>query len=602
MEGKSNHRRRHAQEEARAAIAEGPYEIQVRKDSHRASRVEISHLLDFIEHLHDEAERLLGLSSDQREMRIISHLVRSHLGGRLVTISSLAAASHLSYGTAIRTIEGMFAQGLIVKRERTSTGRSQSLHPSPDLLGRWNSFAYRADQLVRAAAQLDPASPGWTEPLRRSPRSAGAVLPPPPVLESKLVLSRGLRVLVHADPTFMAMHSLKQQLEMILGLSIETRALSIDRLRAELIDNSRLPVSRYDIVACDLPWFGDMAREKRLLPLSPLLEAAGMDTADIYPDALASASYGGEPFGIPIMATAEMLVYRTDLLQEAEVAPPRTIPATIDAAKRLHRRWKGVSGIAWNGGRGTPVGHTFIMLMSAFGQPVLNLRATRGGFDAECVQGEQMRPMFLSQEARSTAEYLRELMPYSPTNILEMTWYDRATTYARGLAAMCYSHTLLAPVYEHDKASPAYRRSGYLPHPVGMHGRPIAPMGGYALGIPANIAPDRISPVWMALRALTSGPTAKLYLMNGSLASPRFSVTRDPEVQALSPVVAAVENMVAQGYHRMWPRPPVPGIAQIIAIAGEEIHDLLAGRKTIRDALASAQNRGDAVMRRLGFY
>ena len=583
-----------------AAIPEGPYETLDRRDDRPGSRAEINHLIDFIEHLQDEAERLLGLSGAKREMRIIAHLVRHHMAGRLVTTSSLAAASGLSYGTSIRTIEGMFAQGLIVKRERTATGRSHSLHPSPELLMRWNSFAYRADQLVRAAAQLNPASPGWTQPRIRSP--AGTIVPPPPVLETKLPLSRGLRVLVHADPTFMAMHSLKRQLEMILGVGIESRALSIDRLRAEIIENSRLTISRYDIIACDLPWFGEMASQQRLLPLSGLLDEAGMGTADIYPDGLASARYRGEPFGIPIMTTAEMLVYRLDLLQEAAVAPPRTTAAVIDAARRLHRRWPGVSGIAWNGGRGTPVGHTFIMLMSAFGQPVVNLRATRDGFDPGFAEGEEMRPMFLSQEARATAEYLRELMPYSPPNILEMTWYDRATAYACGHAAMCYSHTLLAPLFELDKASPAYRRSGYLPHPVGMHGRPIAPMGGYALAIPANIAPERIPAVWLALRSLTSASVAKLYLMHGSLASPRFSVTRDPEVQAMSPIIAAVEDMVAQGYLRMWPRPPVPGIAEIIAIAGEEIHDLLSGRKTIREALTMAQNRADGVMRRLGFY
>ena len=54
-------------------------------------------------------------------MRIIAHLVRHHMAGRLVTISSLASASGLSYGTAIRTIEAMFAKGLIIKRERTAT-------------------------------------------------------------------------------------------------------------------------------------------------------------------------------------------------------------------------------------------------------------------------------------------------------------------------------------------------------------------------------------------------------------------------------------------------------------------------------------------------
>ena len=62
----------------------------------------------------------------------------------------------------------------------------------------------------------------------------------------------------------------------------------------------------------------------------------------------------------------------------------------------------------------------------------------------------------------------------------------------------------------------------------------IAPLGGYALTIPANIAAERIEPVWIALRALTSANTTKLYLANGSLASPRFSLSRDPEIRALS--------------------------------------------------------------------
>ena len=70
-----------------------------------------------------------------------------------------------------------------------------------------------------------------------------AVLPPPAVLETKLNLGRGLRVLVHADPTFMAMLNLKRQFEMILGTGIESRAHSIDRLRAELIVNAKRAVS-----------------------------------------------------------------------------------------------------------------------------------------------------------------------------------------------------------------------------------------------------------------------------------------------------------------------------------------------------------------------
>ena len=85
-------------------------------------------------------------------------------------------------------------------------------------------------------------------------------------------------------------------------------------------------------------------------------------------------------------------------------------------------------------------------------------------------------------------------------------------------------------------------------------------------------------------------------MTNGSLASPRFSVNRDPEVQALSPVIGIVDTVARQGVLRAWPRPPVPGISALIAIAGEEIHDMLSGLKSRADALAAAQRRAEIVM------
>ena len=73
-------------------------------------------------------------------------------------------------------------------------------------------------------------------------------------------------------------------------------------------------------------------------------------------------------------------------------------------------------------------------------------------------------------------------------------------------------------------------------------------------------------------------------------------------MQALSPLVATVDDMARRGLVRMWPRPPVPGMAEVIAIAGEEIHDALSGEKSISRALQSAQERADAVMRTRGYY
>ena len=550
--------------------------------------------------IQDMRQTTMALSHSERELRMIIELVRSHDLGRVVTSTSLAASSGLTYGTAMRAIDELIARGFIVKRPKTETDRSFSLHPSLDLLARWQQFARGAENLMRR--QFVSATTEGPPPRARAVKTDPSVVAPLPVLDAKLPLGRALRVLVHADPTFTAMNTLRRHFEMVLGVPITSRALSIDRLRAEIIANSRRSVSNYDIVACDLPWFGEMAQANRFIPLDAMSAGSALDAADIYPDALASSRVGGHQLGVPIMTTAELLVYRTDMLGDAGVDPPRTTDALVDAARRLHDPARGVSGIAWNGGRGTPVGHTFIMIMSAFGRPILDLRRTPDGFDAERIAGEEMRPAFLSPQARETASYLQELKAFSPPEVLRMAWYDRAVAYAQGRAAMAYSHTLLAPLFEVNAKAPAYRRTGYLPHPAGPGGRPIVPMGGYALAIPANIVPERVEPVWNALRTLTSASASKLYLVNGSLASPRVSVSKDPDIRALSPVIGAVDEFNRQGLFRMWPRPPAPCIADVIAIAGDEVHDLLAGVKTVTQALTDAQNRADRVMRSQGFY
>lgn len=569
---------------------EGPYELGDGAPlDQKMIRDEQARFVDFVAQIYDGAETLLGPGGGQREMRMVLHLIANHFDGLLVTSSSLAAASGLSYGTALRTMDDLVARGLVVRRERTASGRSHSLHPSATLLARWRQFAYRSDALMRGTLRKEtPAKP------RRAPPSA--VLPPPAVLDTKLSLGRGLRVLVHADPTFMAMLNLKRQFEMILGTRIESRAHSIDRLHAEIIANAQRPVSQYDIVAVDLPWFGEMAEAGRLLPLNALItESGGFDQADIYPDALASSCWQGKHYGVPIMVSGEILVYRKDLLAAAGLEPPRTVEQTLAIARTLHDPKAGLAGISWNGGRGTPLGHTFMMILSAFGQPIIDLNPTADGFDFERITSANLRPMFQSDAAVQTVEYLLELLAVSPPGILQMAWYDRASTYAKGRAAMAYSHSLLAPIHETDPTSPAYLSTGYAPHPTGPMGRPIVPMGGYSLAIPANIAANRISEVWRAIQTLTTASATKLYLTNGSLASSRISVSRDPEVSALSPLVLAVDEMARRGFLRMWPRPPVPGIAELIVIAGEEIHDILSGRKTARDALATAQRRAEAL-------
>ena len=582
---------------------EGPYEGPAGRPADLKYSVEMLHTIELVSELRSESRRTLRLGVDLREMGIVLHLVRNHFLGRLTTHSTLAHESGMSYSTAYRSIDAMIVRGLILRRERTSTGKSFSLHPSPELLEHWQEFAYRTRRLISASADAMAISVQSSKrPSSRRNTDKLGVVPPPSVLKKKLQLSRGLRVLFHADPTSMAMSGLREQFEMILGVGIRHRAMSIDRLRHEIVENSKKQLSSYDLIACDLPWFGDMISRGRLLSLDSLIAESELDLGDFLPDSIASVRRDGQIYGLPLLTTAELLVFRQDVFREAGVHPPQTISGLLEAASRLHKPNRGIRGIAWNGARGTALGHTFMFIMAAHGHPILGLAQDQHGFCAEDAAGEHLRPAFDRPEARATAELLLELLPYSPPNVLSMTWIDRARAYAEGDVAMAYCHTTLANLFELDESSPACRRTGYMAHPTAPGARPISPLGGYALTIPSNIAPERIPAAWTAMQAFTSASAAKLFVANGNLASPRFSLARDPEIAAMSPLIGAVDRLARSGTLRMWPRPPVPGISSVMIIAGEEIHDMLKGEKSVSTALAKAQNRADQAMRERGHY
>ena len=198
------------------------------------------------------------------------------------------------------------------------------------------------------------------------------------------------------------------------------------------------------------------------------------------------------------------------------------------------------------------------------------------------------------------ADFLMELLRYSPPDILSMSWYERVRPFAAGKIAMAYGYTLLAPYFELDPSSPAYGQTGYLPHPHGPGATNVAPVGGYVMGIPANLAPERVPAAAEALRVFTSPEAQKLFVQNGSRTNPRYSVASDAEVRRASPIFEAVDAMSWRDELQFWPRPPVPEITGIVQICGEEFHDMLRGLTAPRDALRRAQERAEALIHTTG--
>ena len=88
-----------------------------------------------------------------------------------------------------------------------------------------------------------------------------------------------------------------------------------------------------------------------------------------------------------------------------------------------------------------------MMTCAAFGQPIIDLPPVAGGFDTDHLARGLHRPMFDTDRAHAAADYLMQLLQYSPPDILSMSWYERVRPYAAGKVAMAYGYTLLAPYF-----------------------------------------------------------------------------------------------------------------------------------------------------------
>ncbi|WP_298922384.1 extracellular solute-binding protein [uncultured Roseobacter sp.] len=559
-------------------------------------KTEMLQVVSFLENFCEELEEVIEVFAPNPFFLMSLFLIRNHIEGKTVTPTSLISAAHIPYATASRRVKEMIETGLIEQRPRTSSGKSFSLHPSEQLLDGWMQLSTRIRRLAELEFGASGKRPESTDYYFGGSYMATKSIPPLQVLGEPLKLAGGVRVLVHGDPTFMVMETLKRQFEQAIGLPIHQRAFSIDRLREEALKNAERPTSRYDIIAVDLPWIGEFVEKGVLLPLDEAVDLARLDPADFHTAGWKAAHWGGRAYGVPAQTTPELLFYRRDQFADAGLEPPATTDELLDAARALHDPQRGRYGIAWNAARGTALGHTFLTTLSDFGQPIVDLDEIAGGFDTENLHLRNYRFTIDTTVGLRAAEYLMELLKYSPPDILSMSWYERIRPFAAGRVAMAYGYTLLAPYFEGDSSSPAFGQTGFLPHPAGPGATQVAPVGGYVMGIPANLPEERRAAAAEALRVFTSPEAQKLYVQNGSRTNPRYSVGADPEVRRSSAIFEAVDAMSWRDELQFWPRPPVPEISDVIRICGEELHDMLRGIVSPATALSRAQARSDETL------
>ena len=364
----------------------------------------------------------------------------------------------------------------------------------------------------------------------------------------------------------------------------------LKKLLNKIITNSQSNLkSKFDIVAFNIPWIGQLANLNCLTPLDMHVEKIGLNLNDFHYSGIRSSSFKKQLFGIPIEAIPDLLFYRKDLFQKYGIKPPVNYEELFSACKILKSANEIESPISWPARKGQPLATSFILAMANFGKPYVNLRYVGDNiYDLDSDQ-ISLKANFLSDAAFQAAKMLKELTSYSPQNISSHSNDECVEYFSQGKSAMVFNWSSRAHLFELNKESPAYNNTGYLPRPAGHPLFQVSPIGGFSLGIPSNVSEEKIPFIMSNIRKFVSPEVIKYYIEHGSLSSPLFSVVNDPEVRALSPIFNELDKIEKDEKFVEWARYPLPTYSNIIEEVGNKIFKYLFQNEDLNSTLESCQ-------------
>ena len=552
------------------------------------NRNEITTLLKFVNKTRILFNKTVSNQIIDADWRIFSYVISNHLENKLCTTTSIIQVSGLPFATGLRKVNRLIKEKKLIKRSKTKSGKSFSIHPSGELIKEFTEYLLLIKN--EFASQL-----GFSEIDNNfyfgTSLSAGNIIPAPTVITNQNKKFKRIRFLSNDNPTFKVIQNNLDFFEYIFDCKIQlTIESDLKKLLNKIITNSQSnSKSKFDIVAFNIPWIGQLVNLNCLTPLDKHVESIGLNLNDFHYSGIRSSSFNKKLFGIPIEAIQDLLFYRQDIFQKHNIKPPVTFEELFSACKTLKNISEIESPISWPARKGQPLATSFILAMANFGKPYINLRYIGDNIfdlDAEKIS---LKANFLSEAAFNAAQMLKELVSYSPNNISSHSNDECVEYYSQGKSAMVLNWSSRAHLFELNKGSPAFNKTSYLPRPAGHPSFQVSPIGGFSLGIPSNTSDEKIPFIMRNIRKFVSPEIIKYYIEHGSLSSPVFSVVNDPEVRALSPIFNEIDKMEKDEKFVEWARYPLPTYSNIIEEVGNKIFDYLFLNADLNSTLESCQ-------------
>lgn len=550
---------------------------------------ELSRIVDFLRKLRAPFDAGLPAARPDVYWNIVLELVDAHLRESPIDKSGLIALARIPYSTGNRMVMRMIEEGLIRQVPRGGGLKTHFLEPADALLTAFMAYANHVKAHLAKTFGLRKGTEA-NEYYFGGSYFASQIISPIRSDDIAGVVPSDIKFLLNDDNYFAAMRNMWSDFRNDLGRKSSFDLQRLPDLYASALSTFASESPEYDVISLNMPWLGEFAEKGHLAPLDDHLADAAINPLDFHPSVWGAGNWKGTQYGIPLYCTIEILAARSDLFEDRGLSYPKTFDETIQAARALHRPAGEFYGIAWNGQRGMPIANSFMFFLAACQKTVIDMplhNQDSWHFD----RFERLKLQIDTEDSIEVIEYMKQLVEVSPPDIENVDWEKRINYFMSGQVGLAYCWTMRAARFEHELSSRVARRVAYLPPPSRRMRKVAAPVGGFLMTIPSNVAPARQRQIMNAIAWMVSPEAMKAHVKNGFPVAPRFSVCADPEALASSPIVRMVDQMARKNELVTWSRPPVPAFNLIERTLGEEVHDAVFRGKSPRTALRDAENR-----------
>ena len=197
--------------------------------------------------------------------------------------------------------------------------------------------------------------------------------------------------------------------------------------------------------------------------------------------------------------------------------------------------------------------------------------------------------------SRVLIEYKKLFDKAAPPGAADYDWGGREESFRQGLVANMQTWSIGAADYDNPKVSKIAGKAGIMLTPSAKGQPEVYGIGGWGLGINADIDAKKKEAAWAFIKWVTSQPVHKELNMRGAGSYLRKSEMTDPDLLAKFPFLPVIATSFEHGDGDF--RPRIPQYPELQDLIGGAVNAVLVGQADPKAAMDDIQAKAEALFK-----